>query len=122
MPVNLPQYHLTRPIGKPLSPSEDLSEGKVDSNRTCQRVVPVLQRRDAVIEEASRSAPHRNVSALDQQPTKWIGALLPAPQEYGRDSQRDGDNRSPGILLVTVLVDAELGACDIAVDQASVGI
>jgi len=59
---------------------------------------------------------------FEVQAAHWIGPAFAAPQEYGRQADRDGDNRSPGILFVTVLMEAEFSACDVAVDQASVRI
>jgi hypothetical protein len=54
----------------------------------------------------------------------WPGAIpVTRPdQEYGRQAERNGDDRSPGILLVAVLMEAEFRASDVAIDQASVGI
>src|SRR6266852_2620044 len=102
--------------------SEHLSEGKIDASSAGQRVLPVLERSNAVIDEACGTAPHRDVTAFEAQATQWIGAAIAAPQEYGGQAERDRDDRSPGILLVTVLMEAEFGARAVAVDQASVGI
>src|SRR5216684_7569316 len=102
--------------------SEHLPERKVDASGAGQRMLPILKRSDSVIDEACGTAPHRDVTAFEPQPAHRIGAAFAAPQEYGRQAERDGDNRSPGILLVTVLMEAEFGARDVAVDQARVGI
>src|ERR1700688_2859039 len=85
-------------------------------------MVPVLERRDSVIDEARGSAPYSDVTAFQAQAAHRVGPALAAPQEYGRQAQRDGDDRSPGILLVAVLMQTEFGAGEVAVDQASVGI
>ena len=45
-----------------------------------------------------------------------------APEEYGRQAERDRDDQSPGIFLITILMQAEFGARHIAIDQARVGI
>jgi len=75
-----------------------------------------------VIDKACGTAPHRDVTAFEAQTAHGIGAAFTAPQEYGGQAKRDRDDRSPGIFLVTVLMEAEFGARDIAVDQASVRI
>src|SRR5712691_10847170 len=85
-------------------------------------MLPIAERSDSMIGEASGTAPHHDVTAFEAQAAHWIGASFAAPQEYGRQAERNGDDRSPGILLVAVLVKAEFGARDIAIDQASVGI
>src|SRR5712691_8814514 len=102
--------------------SEHLSKGKIDASGAGHWVLPVLERRDAVINETCGTAPHRDVAAFEGQAAHRIGAAFAAPQEYGRQAERDGDDRGPGILFVTVLMEAEFGARDVAVDQASVGI
>ena len=73
-------------------------------------MLPILERSDAVIDEARGTAPHRRRRRFRAQAAHRIGAALAAPQEYGGQAQRDGDDRRPGILLVTVLMEAELGA------------
>jgi hypothetical protein len=74
----------------------------------------------AVIHKARGPAPHDNVAVFEMQPAHRVGAALASPQEHGRNSQRDGDNRSPRIFFIAILMKAKLGARDIAVDQASV--
>ena len=71
-------------------------------------MLPVLERSDTVIDEAGGTAPHRNVTAFEAQAAHRIGAAFAAPQEYGRQAERNGDDRSPGILLVTVLMEARV--------------
>src|SRR6266542_247368 len=85
-------------------------------------MMPVLQKSDAVIDKARGTAPYRDVTAFEAQAAYRIRAAFTAPQEYSGQAERDGDDRSPGILFVTILVKAEFGACDVAVDQASVRI
>ena len=75
--------------------SEHLSERKVDASSAGQRMLPVLKRRDTVIDKASGTAPHRDVTAFEAQTAHGIGAAFTAPQEYGRQAKRDGDDRSP---------------------------
>src|SRR5690349_14647630 len=101
---------------------EHLSEGQIDASGACQRMPPLPERSDTVIDESRGTAPHRNVTAFEAQSAYRIGAAFAAPQEYGRKAERNGNDRSPSILLVTILMEAELGASDIAIDQASIGI
>src|SRR5439155_7487084 len=101
--------------------SEHFPEGKIDASGSGQRMPPLPERSDTVIDEASGTAPHRDVTAFEGQASYRIGAAFAAPQKYGRQAERNGDNRSPSILLVTVLMEAEFGASHIAIDQASVG-
>src|ERR1700674_2013309 len=102
--------------------SEHLSERKIDAISASQRMLPVLKRSDTVIDKACGTAPHRDVTAFEAQTAHGIGAAFAAPQKYGGQAKRDGDDRSPGIFLVTVLMETEFGARDVAVDQASVRI
>src|SRR5437667_920388 len=102
--------------------SEHLPESKIDASGAGQRMPPLPERSDTVIDEASGTAPHRDVTAFEGQASYRIGAAFAAPQEYGRQAERNGDDRSPSILLVTVLMEAEFGASHIAIDQASIGI
>src|SRR5260370_37826984 len=102
--------------------SEHLSERKIDAMRAGQQMLPVLKGRDTVIDQARGTAPHRDVTAFEAQTAHGIGAAFTAPQEYGGQAKRDGDDRSLGIFFVTGLMEAEFGARDVAVDQASVRI
>jgi hypothetical protein len=102
--------------------SEHLPKGKVDSSSAGQRMLPIAERSDTVIDEASGTAPHHDVTAFQSQAAHWIGPTFATPQEYGRQAERNGDDRSPGILLVAVLMKTEFGPRDVAIDQASVRI
>jgi hypothetical protein len=85
-------------------------------------MLPIGERRDTVIDEACGTSPHHDVAAFETKAAHSIGATFAAPQEDSRQTERDGDDRRPSILLVTVLMETEFGASDIAVDQAGVGI
>src|SRR5215471_18066970 len=85
-------------------------------------MVSIAKRSDTVIDETCRPAPHHDVTALETHPPHRIGATFATPKEYARQPKRNGDNRSPGILLVAVLMKAEFGAGDIPIDEAGVGI
>ena len=64
-------------LGK--SASEHLPERQVDPRGAGQRVVPVLESGDTVIDEARGTSPYRDIPAFDPQPADRIGAALPAP-------------------------------------------
>jgi hypothetical protein len=75
-----------------------------------------------MVDEARGTAPHDDVAAFETQAAHPTRAARAAPQEHGGQAERDGDYRSPGIILVAILMEAEFGAGDVSVDQASVGI
>ena len=75
-----------------------------------------------MIHEACWTTPNRNVTVFEGQAAHWIGPAFATPQEYGGQAERDGHDGSPGILLITILMEPEFGACVVAIDQASVGI
>ena len=102
--------------------SEHLSERKIDACGAGQGMLPVPERCDAVIDETCGTAPHGDITAFEAQAAHRIGAASSDPQENGRQAKRDGDDRGPSILLVTVLMEAEFSARDVAVDEAGVGI
>src|SRR5262245_43815289 len=85
-------------------------------------MLTIAERSNAMIDEASGTAPNHDVPAFEAKAAHWIGATFAAPQKYGRHADRNGYDWSPGILLVAVLMKAEFSARDIAIDQASVGI
>ena len=77
--------------------------------------------RDAVVDKAGGAAPDSDVAAFETKAPDGVGAALAAPQKNGGDSERDGDDRRPLVLLVAVLMEAELGTGLVAVDQAGMG-
>src|SRR5262245_57823328 len=85
-------------------------------------MMPIVERTDTVINEASGTAPYHDVTAFEAHTAHRIRATFAAPQEYCRQAKRNRDDRSPGIILVAVLMKAQFGAGDIVIDQASVGI
>src|SRR5215471_2885966 len=85
-------------------------------------MLPILEWGDTVIDEASGPTPHHGVTVFEVQAAHAIGATFAAPIEYGRQAERNRDDRSPSIILITVLVQAEFGAGAIPIDQARVGI
>ena len=64
---------------------------------------------DAVVNKARGAAPDGDIAVFDTQAADGIAAPLPAPEEDGGKSERDGDNGGPLVLLVLVLMKAELG-------------
>ena len=85
-------------------------------------MLPILQRRDTVIDEARGTAPHRHVAAFQPQTAHRVSAPFAAPQEYRRQPQRDGNDRRPGVVLIAILMQSELRPGGVAVDQAGVGV
>ena len=59
--------------------SEHLSKSKIQASGARQRMLPVLERSDAVIYEACGTAPYRDVTTFDDQATHRIGAAFAAP-------------------------------------------
>jgi len=45
-----------------------------------------LRKHDAVTDEASGTAPHRDVTAFKVEAAYWIAAAFATPQEYGREA------------------------------------
>ena len=80
------------------------------------------ERAHTVIDEAGGTAPYRNVTAFETQAAHRIGAAFAAPKKDRRQTERDGDDRSPCIVLVAVPMQTQFGAHHVAVDQASVRI
>src|SRR2546430_2059331 len=64
--------------------SEHLPERQIDAGGTRERVLPVFQRRHAVINEAGGAAPHRDVAVFHRKAANGILAPLAAPQEHRR--------------------------------------
>src|SRR5215471_13832280 len=85
-------------------------------------MISLRKRSHPVINKPCGAAPHDDISAFETQPKRAVGTPFPAPQKYGRQTERNGDNRGPGIILVAVLMQAEFGSSDITIDQAGVRI
>src|SRR5438093_13238779 len=85
-------------------------------------MLPVLERRHAVVNKARRTAPHRDIAVFDTQPAHGVGAPLAAPQEYGGQAERDRHDWSPLVILVAVLMQAQFGPRNVPVDQTRIGI
>jgi hypothetical protein len=69
--------------------SEHLSERKIDASGTCQRVLPVLKRSDAVIDEAC-GPPHTAMSLFPKYRRRTGSERrLPPQKEYNGQAQRD---------------------------------
>src|SRR5215475_5896127 len=85
-------------------------------------MLPFLEWSQTVIDEAGGAAPDHDVTALEPQAANRIGAAFTAPQEYSRQTERNGYDRRPRILLIAVLMQAEFGAGNIAIDQTGIGI
>ncbi len=80
------------------------------------------QRRDTMIGETSGTAPHHDVTAFKIQTAHLVGTPVAAPKECVRHAKRDGNNRSPCIVFVAVLMKTEFASRNLAIDKASVRI
>ena len=60
-----------------------------------------------MIHKACGTTPYGDIAAFKTQATYWIGTVFSAPQKDCGKAERDGDDRRPGIFLVTILVKAE---------------
>ena len=106
----------------PFSLTKDLAKCKVDSRRTSKGMLAFFEWRNTVIHEPGGTAPHDDITIFQPETAHSVRAAFPSPEKYGGQAKRNGDDRSPGILLVAVLMKAEFGSCDIAIDQARIGI
>ena len=59
--------------------SEHFPKRKVDSNVAGQRMLPVLERSDTVIDKTGGAAPHCDVAVFDPQAAHGILAAFAAP-------------------------------------------
>src|SRR5262245_26272606 len=105
-----------------MTASEHLAESQIDTSSAGQRMLPFVERSHTVIDEAGGTAPDYDVTALEAQAAHWIGPAFTAPQEYARQTERNGYDGRPRIVLIAVLMQAEFGAGNIPIDQASIGI
>lgn len=80
-----------------------------------------FQRLNAMIKQARLPAPDHHIAMLQQQPLQRIAALQPAKLKDGRHPQRDRDDRRPQILFIFILMQRQLCAGLVAVDQTGVG-
>src|SRR6059036_2169823 len=85
-------------------------------------MLPGLERSDTVIDKTGGAAPHCDVAVFDPQAAHGILAAFAAPQKYGRQAERDRNDRGRRVILVAILVKAQFGADDITIDQTSVRI
>ena len=95
--------------------SKHLSKSEVDAGGAGQRMLSILERSDTVIDEARRPAPHHDVAMFDLKAPHWIGPPFAAPQEQGRQTQGNRNNRRPCVVLIAILVQTELGARDVTI-------
>src|SRR2546425_805026 len=68
---------------------EDFPKGKIDASVAGQWMLPLLERSDAVINEASGTAPHHDITAFEREAAHRIGAAFTAPQEGSRQAKRN---------------------------------
>lgn len=70
-----------------LSLSEHFPKGKIDASGASQRMLPITERRYAVIDEACGTAPHHDISAFEAKAAHAIGATFAAPHKYSRQTE-----------------------------------
>src|SRR5262245_61652851 len=80
------------------------------------------ERAHTMIDEAGGTAPYRNVTAFETQAAHRIRTAFAAPKKDRRQTERDGDDRSPCIVLIAVPMQTQFGPRHVAIDQASIGI
>src|SRR5262249_55464147 len=102
--------------------SEHLAKGEIDPSTARQWMLSVFERSDTVINKPRGSAPHNRVAAFEPQPADRIRTAFTAPEEHGRQAKRDGDDGSPRILFIAILMKAQFGAGGVAIDQTGVWI
>src|SRR5262249_53775100 len=106
------------PPGKPRL--KDLPKSQIDSRRAGEWMVCGLEWGDAVIGEAGRAAPHHDVTVFKSQPPYSIRSPFTTPEEHSRDTQRNRDNRRPGIILVAILMKTEFCARHIPINKTGI--
>lgn len=79
------------------------------------------QRIDAMEGETGRAAPYDHVAVSKPDPARPMGARGPAPQEGCFGPERHRDNWLIEVPLVAVLVEGQLRAGLVPVDQAGLG-
>src|SRR5688572_10548685 len=87
-------------------PSEYFPKGEVDANGTAQGMVFFSKGGHSMVSEASGSAPYCHVAVFKAEAAYGIGTALAAPQEYGGHAERNGHDRRPRVLLVSILMEA----------------
>src|SRR5215510_10279263 len=85
-------------------------------------MVPFGKRSDTVIDEAGGPTPHDDITVFEPQAAHRVRATLAAPQEDRGQAERNRNDRSRCIHLVTILMKTEFGARRIAIDQAGIRI
>ena len=103
-------------VGEGRSPR--FSESQVDALTAHDSVFAVGERRYAVKEQPRRAAPDHDVAMLQPVTVRLVGALRAAEQEDRGQPQRHRHDRRGKIQLVLVLMQRQLRAGHIAVDEA----
>src|SRR5579862_1724853 len=83
-------------------------------------MVAFRQRRNTVIEQPRRPAPHRDIAVLQPKPARLVTSLQATKHEDRGQAQRDRDDRSAEIKFVLILMQGHLRPGNVAVDQTDV--
>ena len=76
--------------------AEHLSERQINPHSAGKRMLAILQRRHAVINEPRGAAPHHHIAAFEAKPPHGVGTPLAAPQKHGGQAERNGDDGRQG--------------------------
>src|SRR5579871_6823623 len=85
----------------------DVTEGKVDSVGTGERVDAFAQGCDSMVDEAGGASPYGDVAVFHADSAGSVGAGERTEQEGGGESERDGDDGLGEALLVLILMERE---------------
>ena len=97
-------------------------EGQIVTVRSRQRMNARLYRQNAVEAQPRRTAPHHHIAMLQQHALHGVAALEAAELKYRRQTERNGNDRLAQIFLIFILMQRQLRARLIAIDQTGVGL
>src|SRR5581483_1980766 len=98
--------------------SSYLAKRQIETLRSHHGVIAFGERRDAVIEQPRRSAPHRDIAMLEAKAPRLVAPLQAAEHENRRQTERYRDNRRAEVEFILVLMQRHLRAVHVAIDQA----
>src|SRR5262249_57674017 len=101
--------------------AERLAESQIESTPAGHGMVAGFESIDTVVGQPRGAAPYYDIAMPQLHASDWIISSEAAEQELSGQPQRDRDDRKGEIGFVLVLVQAQLGAGRVAVDEACVG-
>src|SRR5438445_611809 len=101
------------------NPSSRLAKSQVDALLAEQIMMCRLERLHAVIAQAIGAAPDHDVAVLERYAAGPVGPFQPAEQKNRRNAERDRDDRRTEVALVLVLMQRQLGAGQVLVDEGT---